>query len=275
MTVTRPVPRSAPPPSNGSARPAKTFSRTRGVLANSTRAVVIYGTGGVGKSSLAALAPAPLTIDLERSTGQIDVERVDGIETWEDLRAYLQSGDFSGVKTLVIDSGTAAEEMCRKHVIANYKTEKGQAVTSLESFGWGKGYVHLFEEWRKLLGDLDRHRRERNVVIVCHDRIGKVPNPTGDDYIHYEPRLYHGNQASIMLSTKEWADEVWFIGYDVMASEGKAKGSGTRTIYTTETATHMAKTRALDGMPLVFDRGDDSIWNKLLNTKTADEIPAV
>lgn len=271
MTVTRPAPQRAPASSNGSAKP-KTFNRTRGLIA-STNCVVIYGPGGVGKSTLASMAPSPLVLDLERSTSKIDVERIDNIESWAELRACLRSDIFSGIKTLIIDSATAAEEMCRKHVIDNVTTDKGQRVTSLEGYGWGKGYVHLFEEWRQLLGDLDRHRRERNIVIICHERIGKVPNPSGDDYIRYEPRLYHGSQASILLPTKEWSDEVWFVGYDVEASDGKAKGSGTRTIYVTETATHMAKTRSLEATPMEFQRGSDAIWNKLLNKPVADDVP--
>jgi hypothetical protein len=263
------------PPGNGSPAPApqKTFSRSRGRL-QSAIAVVLYGTGGIGKSSLAAMAPAPLFIDIERSTSALDVDRVDGVETWADLRAFLNGNNFDGVRSVVIDSATAAEELCRKHVIANVKTDKGASVTSIEGYGWGKGYVHLFEEWRRLLGDLDNHRRAgRNVVLICHERIGKVPNPNGEDYIRYEPRLYHGNQASILHPTKEWADEVLFVSYDVAASDGKAKGSGTRTIYSVETATHMAKTRRLSGEPLVFAKGSSDVWN-LLMAVPDDDIPA-
>lgn len=274
-TMTRtPPPR---PASNGAVTPAqpKTFSRSRGRL-QSAIAVVLYGTGGIGKSSLAAMAPTPLFIDIERSTSALDVDRVDGVETWADLRAFLNGNNFDGVRSVVIDSATAAEELCRKHVIANVKTDKGATVTSIEGYGWGKGYVHLFEEWRRLLGDLDNHRRAgRNVVLICHERIGKMPNPAGEDYIRYEPRLYHGNQASILHPTKEWADEVLFVSYDVAASDGKAKGSGTRTIYSVETATHIAKTRRLTGEPIVFAKGGADVWNMLMAMPVPDDdIPA-
>lgn len=277
MPVTAPRAPAAPPSpaSNGRpmAPPAKTFGRTRGKLQTAI-AVVLYGTGGIGKSSLAAMAPAPLFIDIERSTSALNVERVDGVESWSDLRAFLQGDNFEGIKSIVIDSATAAEELCRKYVIGTVKTEKGQAVTSIEGYGWGKGYVHLFEEWRKLLGDLDNHRRNgRNVVLICHERLGKVPNPNGDDWIRFEPRLYHGNQASLLHPTKEWADEVLFVSYDVAAADGKAKGSGTRTIYSVETATHMAKTRLLDGVPLVFEKGSDALWQALVNNASTEMPP--
>ncbi|MBA2390553.1 MAG: ATP-binding protein [Geodermatophilaceae bacterium] len=268
--------RTPPPRVNGAAaahKPAKTFNRTRGVQASAI-GILVYGTGGIGKSSLSAMAPDPLVLDLERSTDRLDVERIDNIETWGDLRSFLQGDNFAGVGSIVIDSATAAEDFCRQHIIENVKTEKGATVTSIEGYGWGKGYVHLFEEWRKLLADLDAHRRRgRNVVLICHEQIGKVPNPSGDDYIRYQPRLYTGNQVSLLHPTKEWADEVLFISYDVAAADGKAKGSGTRTIYSVETATHMAKTRSLDGTPMEFQKGDDSLWRLLKSQPVTDEIP--
>ena len=85
-----PVARSGPV-----SKPVKSFGRSRGVTRSSHK-VVIYGTGGIGKSSQAKLAPAPLFADIERSTEDLDVERADGIESWADLRAWLQSGDFEG-----------------------------------------------------------------------------------------------------------------------------------------------------------------------------------
>lgn len=266
------------PPSTGAAPPArqpKTFGRSRGTTRAAHR-LMIYGTGGVGKTSLAAAAPAPVFADLEGGSKDLDVERVDGIENWADLRAWLQSGDFDGVQTVVIDSGTRAEEWCVRHVVENVRTDKGAKVETIEGYGFGKGYVYVFEEWRRFLADLEAHyNKGRNVVLVCHDRIGKVPNPSGDDYIRHEPRLQSSEKASVMLATKEWCDHVLFIGYDVAAKDGKAKGSGTRTIYTVEEATHMAKCRGLDGTPILYERGGVAVWQALLGARAqaVDDMP--
>jgi hypothetical protein len=254
-------------PRNGS--PAPKFQTTRGVL-RAAHGTVVYGTGGIGKSSLASLLPGVLMIDLASETNELDVSRVTGIGTWADLLDFLTTADFSDTKAIAIDNGSKAEDLCRSHVIANVKTDKNGTATSLESYGWGKGPVYLFEEWRKFLAALDVHRNAgRDVILICHERVGKVPNPSGDDYIRYEPRLYTDTRVSLMHATKEWANHVLFVSYDVAAKDGKAKGSGTRTIYCAETATYMAKSRTLDGTPIEFTKGDGSIWEKLKNPAVA------
>jgi hypothetical protein len=267
-----------PPAARTNGQPPKpaavrTFNRSHGIVAHTGKAIVIYGTGGIGKSTLAAEAPNPLFIDLEHGSYAIDTARIDDITSWSDLRGFVQSGDIGGADTLIVDTGAAAEDMCRRHIVETVKTDKGHSVTSIESYGWGKGYTFLFEEWKRFLADLDRHIRDgRNVVIICHDRTGKVPNPAGDDYIRYEPRLFNTDKVSLMYPTKEWADEVWFVGYDVVAKDGKARGSGTRTIHVTEDASHMAKTRTLSPDPIIFERGAGTVWN-LLSRKADGEIP--
>lgn len=274
MRTTAPPPRAA---GNGTpARVAKVFGRSEGITRAAHR-VMIYGTGGIGKTSLAAKAPAPVFADLEGGSEDMSIPRVTGVENWADLRAWLTSGDFDGVQSIVIDTVTTAEEWCRQHVIANVKTEKGAIVNSLEGFGWGKGYTHLFEEWRRLLADLETHYRAgRNIVLLAHAHIGKVPNPAGDDYIRNQPRLFVNNQVSLLHSTVEWCDHTLFVNYDVAAKDGKAKGSGTRTIYTVETATHLAKTRGdiLGEQPIIFEREGRSIWDLLATKPPVDEIPA-
>jgi hypothetical protein len=249
--------------------PAQPKFKLSSGITSASHATLLYGTGGIGKSTLASLAPGALIIDLALETDELNIRRVTGINTWNDLRAFVRDGDFSDVQTLVIDNGTAAEELCRQHVIAYVKGGKNQTINSIEDYGYGKGGTFLVEEWRKLLGDLDVHRRaNRNVVLIAHERIGKVPNPSGEDFIRYEPRLYSDKNASVMHVTKEWCNHVLFISYDVVASDGKAKGSGTRTIYSAETATFMAKSRTLDSTPIPFQRGDGSVWNKLIKRAT-------
>lgn len=268
-----PPPAAAPPRTNGAAKVAKVFGRSKGRTRIADR-VLIYGTGGIGKSSLAAMAPGALFADLERSTEDLDVERADGIETWADLRSWIATGDFTGVKSIVIDSITKAEEWCVRHVVETVKTEKGNIVNSIEGYGFGKGYVHVFEEFRRLLADLERHYfAGRNVVFIGHERTGKVPNPNGEDYIRWEPRLQNSDRANIMLLTKEWCDHIFFVSYDVVAQDGKAKGNGSRAIYSVETATYMAKTRTLDGTPLVFAKGNGELWDKLKSVPAEDVPP--
>jgi len=112
---------------------------------------------------------------------------------------------------------------------------------------------------------LDTHYKAGiNVVLICHDCTTNVPNPSGDDFIRYEPRMQSptSGKNSIRSLLKEWADHLLFIGYDVSVKDGKGEGSGTRTIYPAEMPTHLAKSRILAD-PIVYEQGSDELWKNL------------
>jgi hypothetical protein len=233
--------------------------------------VVLYGTGGIGKTTLAGLAPGPVVfVDLDDSLGVLQlpgVQRVAGVKTWEDLRGVLVGDGWQGVNTLVIDSITRAEELAVVHTLKNTpKDDKGTRAKSIEDYGYGKGLGHVFDTFLPLLADLDVHIRDgRNVVLIAHECTTKVPNPAGEDWIRYEPRLQDPNsgKGSIRLRLKEWADHLLYLGYDVSVDrDSKAHGAGTRTLYPVEMPWFMAKSRSLRD-PLVIREGSDEIWRSL------------
>jgi hypothetical protein len=239
--------------------------------------VVVFGSGGVGKSTLAALSPRPCVLDIEGSTNRLNVDRIRGIQTWSDLRACLQSNALDGHQTVVIDSVTKAEELAVAHVLATVKHEKGHSVSSLEGYGFGKGARHLYDVFLHLLSDCERHiRAGRNVVLVAHDCTAEVPNPGGEDFLQYQMRLATDKKGSASIRSKvfEWADHVLFVGFDVVVNEhGKGKGAGTRTIWTSELPTHKAKVRDVSGAEvkvpdsLQFENETDgAIWPLILRT---------
>ena len=90
---------------------------TFGPIPTQGHRVSLYGPGGIGKTSGAATAPAPVAfIDLDDSLpillpslGKLNIRRVGGIATWQDMRDALHSGGWDDVKTIVIDSATKAE----------------------------------------------------------------------------------------------------------------------------------------------------------------------
>lgn len=264
------LPQSAPPkPKPKSLVLAAPAARTTGHRA------VVYGPGGIGKTTLAASAPGPVAVfDLDDSLpvlapklAGVNVLAVGGIESWQALRDALNGDGWDDVRTIVVDSITAAEELAARHTLATVPHEKGGAVKRIEDYGYGKGYTHVYETFLTLLGDLDRHvRAGRNVVLVCHDCTATVPNPQGEDYIRYEPRLQSpaSGKASIRLRVREWADHVLFLGYDLDVKDGKAKGSGTRTVYPVELPHCMAKSRTLsEALPLDLGAGV-ALWTRLL-----------
>lgn len=228
--------------------------------------VLLYGTGGIGKTTLASCAPGSVAfIDLDDSLGRLaitNVAAVPGIESWAELRAALQSDGWDKVNTIVIDSATKAEELAVAHTLLTVKHEKGTTVKSIEGYGYGKGYMHVFETFMGLMADIDRHAQQgRNVILIAHDCTTNVPNPHGEDWLRYEPRLQSpaSGKASVRLRVKEWCDHVLFLGYDVEVKEGKGMGSGTRTLWPIEQPQCMAKSRTC-GTPIAVADNLDDVW---------------
>lgn len=260
-TAAPPAPAPAPtqtgPPPSG-----KVFGTTSGRVEGAQR-IVIYGPGGIGKSSLAALAPDPVFCDLEMGTREMDVRRTKDVETWLDLREAARANDH---QTFVIDTATKAEEWAGAHVLRTVKTDKNKDALTLEDYGWGRGYQHLFDAFTLLLADLDGQiRAGRNVILIAHDCVANVPNPSSEDFIRYEPHLQtsKGGKASIRNKVFQWADHVFFVGYDVAVKDGKGTGVGTRTIFPREMPTHMAKSRRIaDAIPFTSET-DASLWTAL------------
>lgn len=265
-----------PPPVNGS-RPAalpaaqqpsqaKQFAVISG-RKDTPQRILLYGPGGIGKSTLAGLAPGPVFLDVEGGTNAMDVPRVEGVESFADLRAVLQSSALDGFETVILDSATKAEELAIAHTLATVPHEKGHYVKSIEGYGFGKGLQHAYDTFMLLLADLDKQvRAGRNVILVAHDCVTDVPNPVGDDWIRYEPHLQSpkSGKASVRNRVVQWADHALFIGYDVNAKDGKGKGAGTRTIYTYELPTHVAKSRTTRAA-LPFEHAQDGrIWESII-----------
>ena len=263
-----------PPPPPTQQRAAVQFGK---ITTGAGHRVVLYGPGGIGKTTLASVLPGPVAfIDLDdslpRLVNQLDTANilpVSGVDNWAHLRAALQSDGWDQVNSIVIDTGTRAEELAIAHTLETVPHEKGHLCARLEDYGYGKGFQHVYDTFLPLLADLDRHTRAgRHVAILCHDCTSTVPNPAGDDWLRYEPRLQSPNsgKASIRLRLREWADHVLFLGYDVdVGKDGKGRGAGTRTIYPTELPHCMAKSRTVqEPVPMIPGQGAD-FWNQLIN----------
>lgn len=274
-----PPPPATRPVANSSATQAATgkrFAVSSGRQAGAQR-VLLYGPGGVGKTALAAMAPRPLFIDLENGSRSFDVARIaeEHVATFADVRAALQQSAeaFDGFDSIVIDTMTKLEELALAHVLATVPHDKpGVKITGIESYGFGKGYRHTYDSSSLIFQDCDRLvRMGKNIILIAHSCTNEAPNPTGDNWLRYEPRLQHPRKEnSVRDRAFGWADHVLFVGYDVATNEGKGVGSGTRTIYTQELPSHVAKTRgAFDPSAevpasLPYEKGDSAVWNLIL-----------
>ena len=267
MPTTRPTLPTPKPP----AQVARTGVTFGSASTTAGHRIIVYGPGGIGKTTLAAGFPGRVVfIDLDESLGRLrgldGVQVVNNIATWADLRTALQSDGWQSDDAIVIDSLTKAEELAVAYTLEN-TLQDGKRASSIEGYGYGKGYGYVFDTFLPLLADLDRHcRAGRNVVLVCHDCTTNVPNPTGDDWLRYEPRLQSptSGKASIRLRAREWADHVLFIGYDVAVKDGKGKGQGTRTLYPAELPHCMAKSRTIRDQMVVDDGNAADVWAAIL-----------
>jgi len=282
MTTTAPPKTTSSPPT----RPTQTATGRQpppkrkvafGEIQPQGHRVCLYGSGGTGKTTLACNAPGPVAIfDLELSMpilrpqipAEADIRIVAGAATWQQLRDALSADGWGDIKTLVIDSVTKAEELALAHVLATIPIDEKRKASRIEDYSYGKGYTHLYETFLTLLGDLDRHvRAGRNVILIAHDCTTEVPNPTGADWLRYEPRLQSpaSGKNSVRLRVREWADHVLFLGFDLGDVEkGKmATGFTSRTLYPVELPHCMAKSRTCCESQVVT-KNNPAVWSNII-----------
>ena len=222
---------------------------TKGKRARAQK-VVIYGTEGIGKSSLAAQFPEPLFIDTEGSTDNMDVARLDKPTSWVMLNnqiAFIKANP-TVCKTLVIDTIDWAESLCVDNLCAMHG-KKG-----IEDFGYGNGYVYAKEEMGRFLNKLqDLIEIGINVVLTAHAQIRKfeLPDEMGS-YDKYELKLGKKTSSQTAPLVKEWADLLLFCNYKTYlisqekSTKKKAQGNQ-RVMYTEHNPAWDAKNR--HGLP--------------------------
>ena len=216
---------------------------------NRAQRVGFYGPEGIGKSSIASRFENPLFLDLESGTDQLDVRRVSGISSWEELLSTVNevSREPEICKALVIDTADKAEQLCIAHICQKFKQP------GLESFGYGRGYTFLAEEWAKLLTALDEViAKGVNVILIAHARQRKIelPDQTGS-FDHWEMKL----SKQVAPLVKEWVDMLLFLNFQTYVittdTNSKKATGGARKMFTSHSPTFDAKNR--HNLPEVMD----------------------
>ncbi|MDR1272338.1 MAG: ATP-binding protein [Clostridiales Family XIII bacterium] len=213
-----------------------------GKLQTAERALV-YGTEGIGKSTLALKFPNPLFIDPEDGTKQLDVRRFERPTSWSMLKEQVKYvyAHPDICRTLIIDTVDWAEKLCMEDILAKNDWD------SIESPGYGRGYTYLAEEFGRFLNFLTDMVRTKgiHVVLIAHAAIKQteLPEETGK-YEFWTLKLE--KKTSPLL--KEWADLILFCNYktklvqDSKTKTNKAVG-GQRVMYTSHRTTWDAKNR--------------------------------
>jgi hypothetical protein len=243
---------------NGTTKPPAPSRMTLGAVQKGKRVrpvrCLMYGVEGIGKSTFAANAPAPIFIGAEDGTDHLDAERFPTPGSWTEVFDALKvlATEEHPYKTLAIDTLDWLEPLCWDFICTR------DSVENIEAYGYGKGYVAALDEWRRLLASFERLRAKgMHVVLLAHSWIKPFKNPEGDDFDRYELKL-HAKAGGLI---KEWSDVVLFANYETFAEKDKrtkrVKGvsTGARMLYTTRTAAFDAKNRfdLPESMPLDWE----------------------
>jgi hypothetical protein len=227
--------------------------------------IIIHGDPGVGKTTFAACAPAPVIIQTEDGLGNLDVTAFPLAKTFEDVldavaSLYTEPHDF---QTLVIDSLDWLEplvwdKVCRTHNKA-----------SIEEFGYGKGYVEALSVWRMFYDGITALRDERGMVVVmtAHSQIVHVEDPSLPAYDSHDLKL-HKRAAAL---AEEFADVILYAAVQtntVTEDAGfnnkrvRATTTGARVMHTVGQPAFLAKNRYSlpSPLPLAWDAFAGAMW---------------
>jgi AAA domain len=205
--------------------------------------VLLFGVEGVGKSSFAARAPKPIFIGADSGTENLDIARLPQPESWDDVFAAVRLvlNERHDYETLVLDPLSFLEALCWDKLCAKNKWE------SMETLDYGKCYMPAVDEWRALLGDIERvwTKRRMNIVLLDHARVKMFKNPAADDYERYIMAM-HEKSAGLL---KKWCAFVLFATHEVSIHKDKQKrvrglSDGARVVHTQWNAAWDAKNRA-------------------------------
>lgn len=209
------------------------------------RRILIYGQGGVGKSTFGANADSPVFIPTEDGLNDIDCESFPVAGRFDDVMTSLESlfTENHDYRTVVVDSLDWLEKLIWQTVCERHNVE------GIEDISYAKGYMYALKHWRHFLDGLSQLRevKQMSVILVAHSKIEKFADPETDTYDRHSPALHKNAAATVM----EWCDEVLFARFPVSTRQVDenfkkrtlAFGSNDRVLKTTERPAYQAKNR--------------------------------
>lgn len=207
--------------------------------------ILAYGVQGIGKNTFATTFEKPVIIQTEEGSHAFDVPASPVASVFQDVVDSIQRlhGEH-GFKTVILDSLDWLEPLTWAACCAQNNWE------SIESPGWGKGYIELDRWWRYVMVGLDSLRMNKGmtVIVLAHSQIKTISPPDTDAYDTYQIKM----QRRAFDLWQEWADMVLFLNYKVNVQKTKVGvdqvkvrgvGTGERVIYTNERPAYKAKNR--------------------------------
>jgi len=128
--------------------------------------MVVYGEGGVGKTTFAATAPRPIIADCENGSKYFGLRGIEAdvalIESWDDMQEFLEISLTDNYDTVIIDPiGELMEKLTRYMVAkADSKLVMKDGNPTMAGWGWLKQTMRTFLKTMRDSG--------KNVVVIAH-----------------------------------------------------------------------------------------------------------
>lgn len=253
--------------------PAKTFTIAPWDGSMSGEKIIIYGDYGMGKTTLASMAPNPVFIGLDDGgrklhnpqTGEL-LAHIPGVDTFKDVRDALDACLDLDCQTVVIDTITELEILAEPYTFDTVPLPKNAARRNLEAYGYGKGRNHMYDTMRLPLLNCDKLiAAGKNVIAIAQLSCNTRTNDIGEKYVKEGPQLFHSEKGTSVLNLWcRWSDHIFRIApQNIVVPDGKKKAYGDviRVINTVGGLSYEAKSRTLEEPVISFEtKEDDSLW---------------
>lgn len=210
--------------------------------------ILLYGMGGVGKSTFASKFVDPIFIQFESGARNIKVKKmpkVNDIYEFNDQLTWLAKSDHP-YRTLVIDTIDEAQNLLAKTLCGKSNKESLEEIAG----GYGKGPSRLALWFDKLKDDLETINVHKNmsIVLLAHCSVQEMKDPTTENYDKFVPSLH----KKVWPLFYDWSDATIFYTEKLLIKErsdsfGKDKytatSSGDKVIYTSDGLGYTAKNR--------------------------------